>query len=160
MTRSLSHVTGFIKLVYHFNTFFHTLNLSRRRSNSITPLRAFLISKDMSCTSIRKSDGDMERQWHQRGFMISTDHTFLNVAAINAAFASDELYWTKEMSPPILRKVISNSFCFGLYKVPENTHDPGMVLKTSYSCYSASLCSLLFALCSLLFLMSFLSCQG
>ncbi|KAL4905638.1 hypothetical protein BDW74DRAFT_178006 [Aspergillus multicolor] len=57
-------------------------------------------------------------------FHISTDRSFLNLDAINAAFALDCLYWAKPFPKEILRDIIEHSFCFGLYKTE---YSPGPI---------------------------------
>lgn len=53
--------------------------------------------------------------------MISTAPQLIQVAAVNEAFATDEVYWAKKMDPHVLKKMLSKSLCFGLYQLPESS---------------------------------------
>ncbi|KAE8160079.1 hypothetical protein BDV40DRAFT_271429 [Aspergillus tamarii] len=53
--------------------------------------------------------------WTKDAFIISTDKTLLSVSAINTAFDSDTLYWTKSYPENTLKQIIEGSFCFGVY---------------------------------------------
>lgn len=55
------------------------------------------------------------RSWTRDGFLISTDTSLIPLAAVNAAFASPEVYWAKALPEPVLREMLDNSLCFGLY---------------------------------------------
>ncbi|KAE8130939.1 hypothetical protein BDV38DRAFT_38611 [Aspergillus pseudotamarii] len=54
--------------------------------------------------------------WTKDVFMISTDKALLSVSAINTAFDTDALYWTKSYPEDVLKQIIEGSFCFGVYK--------------------------------------------
>ena len=61
------------------------------------------------------------QSWYREGYMISTAPQLIQAAAVNEAFASDELYWAKRMDSMVLKKMLSNSLCFGLYQLPESS---------------------------------------
>ncbi|MCJ1245320.1 hypothetical protein MMC30_002524 [Trapelia coarctata] len=48
-------------------------------------------------------------------YLISSDPTLLSLPAINAAFASKDLYWCTHLSDSVLRTTLENSYCLGLY---------------------------------------------
>lgn len=48
-------------------------------------------------------------------YTCSTDRRLVQLDAINAAFASDMLYWARPMEPEVLRRCVQHSMCFGLY---------------------------------------------
>ncbi|KAI9373470.1 hypothetical protein BJX61DRAFT_380687 [Aspergillus egyptiacus] len=50
-------------------------------------------------------------------FLLSTNNSLLSIPAINAAFDSDYMYWTKSYPEEVLQGIIDNSFCLGLYTV-------------------------------------------
>jgi GNAT superfamily N-acetyltransferase len=62
--------------------------------------------------------------WAREGFLISTDKSLLSPAAINSAFGQDLVYWTNAVPEPILRNIIDNSFCFGLYDTSSSPETP------------------------------------
>ncbi|GES59644.1 GNAT family N-acetyltransferase [Aspergillus terreus] len=62
------------------------------------------------------------RVWTKNEFTVSTDRSLLSVDSINAAFAQDFMYWTKPFPDDILRQILDQSFCFGVYK-PNPTSD-------------------------------------
>jgi len=65
-------------------------------------------------------------------YLISSDPTLLSLPAINAAFASKDLFWCTHLSDSVLRTTLENSFCLGLYvqttpstsPIPANTTPP------------------------------------
>ncbi|KAL2817516.1 hypothetical protein BDW59DRAFT_165923 [Aspergillus cavernicola] len=62
------------------------------------------------------------KQSNKKSFLISTDTTLLSLPAINAAFGSDFMYWASSSYPEtVLKGIIDNSFCLGLYKLPIET---------------------------------------
>ncbi|KAL2197889.1 hypothetical protein P885DRAFT_76597 [Corynascus similis CBS 632.67] len=48
-------------------------------------------------------------------YTISTDPSLIQLDAINAAFATDMVYWAGPLPLPILKRCIEQSLCFGLY---------------------------------------------
>lgn len=62
------------------------------------------------------------RIWTKGEFTVSTDRSLLSVDSINAAFAQDFMYWTQPFPDDILRQILDQSFCFGVYK-PNPTSD-------------------------------------
>jgi len=57
-------------------------------------------------------------EWRKDEFLISTSQDLLQPSAVNNAFASEYMYWTKRMSPDAMLKTLRHSFCFGVYLVP------------------------------------------
>jgi hypothetical protein len=55
------------------------------------------------------------KQWARDNYFVSTDPSALQPSAINQAFASEEIVWTKPMDITILQAQLDNSVCFGLY---------------------------------------------
>jgi hypothetical protein len=62
-------------------------------------------------------------QWYKDQFLISTSQSLLQPDVINKAFASDYMYWTKTMSEDSLKRILSNSLCFGAYALPESSSE-------------------------------------
>lgn len=57
------------------------------------------------------------REWRREEFLVSNDAGLFNLSAINAAFASDLIYWATAISEEALKKMISKSLCFGVYDI-------------------------------------------
>lgn len=65
-------------------------------------------------------------------YLISSSPSLLSLPAINAAFASKDLYWCTALSDSTLRTTLENSYCLGLYMqtappdhpIPANTTPP------------------------------------
>ncbi|KAL1869693.1 hypothetical protein VTK73DRAFT_3030 [Phialemonium thermophilum] len=59
------------------------------------------------------------RTWHRQvdgtSYVCSTDPGIIQPDRLNAAFASDLLWWAKAMPEASLKKMVENSLCFGLY---------------------------------------------
>ncbi|KAH8600765.1 hypothetical protein B0O99DRAFT_288589 [Bisporella sp. PMI_857] len=55
-------------------------------------------------------------QWQRGEFTISTSHALLQPDVINEAFGSDYMYWTRTMTEEGMKKMLSHSFCFGVYR--------------------------------------------
>ncbi len=66
---------------------------------------------------------ESSKEWYHDDFLISTSHTLLQPAAINAAFATDLLYWTKGMPEDALKRMLSKSLCFGVYALPKTSSE-------------------------------------
>jgi hypothetical protein len=62
-------------------------------------------------------------QWYKDQFLISTSQSLLQPDVINKAFAEDYMYWTKAMSEDSLKRILSNSLCFGVYALPESSSE-------------------------------------
>ncbi|EHL01440.1 hypothetical protein M7I_2530 [Glarea lozoyensis 74030] len=60
------------------------------------------------------------REWTRPNLLISTKPELIQPQAIQAAFDSEFMYWAKPMSEDGLKRMLSNSLCFGLY----NTSSP------------------------------------
>ena len=93
----------------------HRLNLHRTktqhdRNPSITSENETLTRSDTVSTSASNA-----KTWHRDNFVISTNHDDLQPEAINAAFGSKEVYWTKSLPDEKLKEMLCNSLCLGLY---------------------------------------------
>lgn len=55
------------------------------------------------------------KYWDRDGFVISTDPSLVSIAALNAAFAGESLYWAQPLPEGAMREMLANSVCFGLY---------------------------------------------
>lgn len=73
-------------------------------------------------------------EWRKDGYLVSTNTSFVSVAAVSAAFAQDDMYWAQPLPEPAMQLMINSSLCFGLYKAtplkstsarPEKTSPPG-----------------------------------
>lgn len=58
------------------------------------------------------------QEWRKDGYLISTNHSLLNLEVINDAFDSEDVYWTTRMDPDQLRRMLDLSLCFGIYREP------------------------------------------
>ncbi|GKT51027.1 uncharacterized protein ColSpa_11208 [Colletotrichum spaethianum] len=65
----------------------------------------------------------ISKQWYKDDYLISTDRSLLDLKAINDAFDSELLWWTRRVSEDALRRMIDNSLCLGIYKLPASTAD-------------------------------------
>jgi GNAT superfamily N-acetyltransferase len=62
-------------------------------------------------------------EWYKDNYLISTNPSLIQPAAVNAAFDSDLMYWAKAMDEGELKKTLQNSLCFGVYILPESSSD-------------------------------------
>ncbi|OAP55903.1 hypothetical protein AYL99_10055 [Fonsecaea erecta] len=70
---------------------------------------------------------ETSRTWNRDGFMISTDTALIPIDALNKAFASEDMYWAAPLPEPVMRDMLENSLCFGLYSptpAPPPSADP------------------------------------
>lgn len=73
-------------------------------------------------------------EWYRENYLISTNASLIQPAAVNAAFGGGTLYWTKAMDEKVLSKMLSNSLCFGIYELPTSSADiAGTVERISLS---------------------------
>lgn len=62
------------------------------------------------------------RTWTRDGFLISTDPSLIPLQTLNAAFASDDLYWAKSLpTTSEMQDMLDSSLCFGLYSPTDDT---------------------------------------
>jgi GNAT superfamily N-acetyltransferase len=64
---------------------------------------------------------DAPREWYRDNYLISTAHSLLQPAVVNAALESESMYWTKPMSEEGLKRILNNSLCFGVYALPSSS---------------------------------------
>ncbi|KAK2800815.1 hypothetical protein FQN50_007956 [Emmonsiellopsis sp. PD_5] len=55
-------------------------------------------------------------------YLISTDHSLLCLPAINAAFATEAVYWANPIPLPALQQAVDHSLCFGVYRYTPSDH--------------------------------------
>ena len=60
-------------------------------------------------------------EWYKDNFLISTNPSLIQPAAVNAALDSDLMYWSKAMDEGELKRMLDNSLCFGVYILPESS---------------------------------------
>lgn len=66
---------------------------------------------------------DPPQEWYRDQYMVSTSQTLLQPAAVNAAFASPALYWTHGLDDSLMKRMLSNSLCFGVYLLPQSSSE-------------------------------------
>lgn len=74
------------------------------------------------------------KQWYKDDYLISTDRSLLQLDAINDAFDSELLWWAKRVDEGVLRRMIDNSLCLGVYKLPQSTSEIAGSFAQSLSC--------------------------
>jgi hypothetical protein len=62
-------------------------------------------------------------EWYREHYFISTAKSLIQPAAVNAAFATDALYWVRPLEESLLRNALDNSLCFGVYELPNASLD-------------------------------------
>ena len=62
-------------------------------------------------------------EWYRDNFLISTSSSLIQPDAVNKAFDSESIYWTKSTDETLLKKMLDNSLCFGVYELPTSTSD-------------------------------------
>ncbi|KAL5318634.1 hypothetical protein ACEPPN_013698 [Leptodophora sp. 'Broadleaf-Isolate-01'] len=60
-------------------------------------------------------------EWYKSNFLFSTNPSLIQPPAINAAFATDYVHWAKPMDEALLKKMLDNSLCFGVYELPTSS---------------------------------------
>jgi hypothetical protein len=60
-------------------------------------------------------------EWYRDNYLISTAPSLIQPAAINTAFGTESMYWTKPMPEDLLKKMLDNSLCFGVYELPASS---------------------------------------
>lgn len=63
------------------------------------------------------------KSWYRDSYMVSTAPQLIQPSAVNDAFDSDFMWWQKRLDLDIIRKILGNSLCFGLYKMPSSTSE-------------------------------------
>lgn len=62
-------------------------------------------------------------EWYRENILISTNPALIQPAAVNDAFNSDMMYWVKPINEELLKKMLDNSLCFGVYELPKVSAD-------------------------------------
>ncbi|CZS97446.1 uncharacterized protein RAG0_06526 [Rhynchosporium agropyri] len=71
--------------------------------------------------------------WHFPNFLISANPTLIQPSAINEAFGTEAMYWAKAMNESVLKKMLDNSLCFGVYALPNSSAEiAGMLLYSQH----------------------------
>ncbi|KAF1965074.1 putative GNAT family N-acetyltransferase [Bimuria novae-zelandiae CBS 107.79] len=63
------------------------------------------------------------RTWSKDNYLISTDPALIPIPELNAAFASDMVYWATALPEDVMREMLNNSLCFGVYALPQDDGD-------------------------------------
>lgn len=73
------------------------------------------------------------RTWTRSAYLISTDTARIPIAELNAFFASDRFYWANALPDDVMREMLDNSLCFGMYEVPsiDTTASSGELSETA-----------------------------
>ena len=56
------------------------------------------------------------RSWKRNQFLVSTDPSRIPIPELIQVFESEDMYWTKTLSPDAMREMLDNSLTFGLYE--------------------------------------------
>lgn len=64
---------------------------------------------------------DSPSEWYIDNFLISTNASLIQPAAVNEAFGSDLIHWARTMDEKLLKKMLDNSLCFGVYALPTSS---------------------------------------
>jgi hypothetical protein len=63
-------------------------------------------------------------EWYNGNFFISTKPSLIQPDAVNDAFGSEFMYWTKRFEDEsLLKTMLDNSFCFGVYELPSSSSE-------------------------------------
>lgn len=63
-------------------------------------------------------------EWYKDNFLISTKPSLIQPAAVNAAFGTDEMYWTRAFEDvKLLKTMLDSSLCFGVYELPTSSSE-------------------------------------
>lgn len=63
------------------------------------------------------------RTWTKEKYLISTDPALIPISELNAIFASEIIYWADALPEDVVREILNNSLCFGLYDTTQKTHN-------------------------------------
>ncbi len=69
------------------------------------------------------------RDWHRPGpdgetYLCSSNPAYLQAQAINDVLGSDLLWWCQGLDQEHLHKMLQNSLCLGLYRLPSGPDRP------------------------------------
>jgi hypothetical protein len=62
-------------------------------------------------------------EWYRDNLLISTNPALIQPTAVNNAFNFDMMYWVKPIDEKLLKKMLDNSLCFGVYELPKASAD-------------------------------------
>ena len=60
-------------------------------------------------------------EWYRDNYLISTSPNLIQYEAINIAFGTSAMYWTRSLEKGLLKKMLNSSLCFGVYELPSST---------------------------------------
>jgi hypothetical protein len=60
------------------------------------------------------------RNWHRDNYLVSSDPALIQVDAVNAALDSSMMWWARSLPRDQMQKALQNSFCLGLYALPDS----------------------------------------
>lgn len=60
------------------------------------------------------------RTWTNNKYLITTDPSLIPITILNEAFASEDVYWATPLPEHVMREMLQNSLCFGLYELDRN----------------------------------------
>ena len=66
------------------------------------------------------------RTWTKDAYLITTDPSLIPITTLNAAFASEDVYWAQPLPEQAMREMLQNSLCFGLYELDQSTRIDAM----------------------------------
>lgn len=73
------------------------------------------------------------RNWYRDEFLVSTERRLLQLDAVHEAMDSDIMWWTQAPPREVLLQALQNSFCLGLYELPQSTSEiAGKPLSSSF----------------------------
>lgn len=63
-------------------------------------------------------------EWYKDNYFISTKSSLIQPDAVNAAFDSKLLYWTRAIQDDkLLKTMLDSSLCFGVYQMPTSSSE-------------------------------------
>ncbi|KAF9698300.1 hypothetical protein EKO04_003752 [Ascochyta lentis] len=72
----------------------------------------------------------LRRNWTRESYLISTDASLVPISELNAALATDLVYWANPLPEEVMREMLENSLCFGLYDIKPVTAQTNSSIKT------------------------------
>ncbi|KZM18805.1 uncharacterized protein EKO05_0006560 [Ascochyta rabiei] len=73
----------------------------------------------------------LHRTWTRESYFISTDPSLISISDLNAAFATDLIYWAEPLPEDVMRETLDNSLCFGLYDIQHDAKKTNSSAKPS-----------------------------
>ncbi|POR34202.1 Uncharacterized protein TPAR_05617 [Tolypocladium paradoxum] len=82
-----------------------------------TPTERKIIKEQLDERMTSATPPIQHQRWRKDNFVVTTDPNLIPIARVNAAFASDDVYWAKPMPEEVMRATLQNSLCFSLYEL-------------------------------------------